>query len=508
MQEKCKQKAGGRCIACANQCIDCVYRCIPRKLMKAGIALWVVFKIVFMIGVIVICIQKGIFPTIEKLNYGNLQTFPGVTYQQMEADYWTRKESNSAKTLMSTDEIFNLNQRLLRTKATHMYDLENEKEQVDGVGISSSLIAGVQDSMTELSCLYQADGNLLTEEFIINLAIEARNPSAKIVQNVEYLICTTETDLRAYPTTSLLLEDPLEPDEDYNQLSSIRVGEPMVAISKSSSGRFYLVKTSNCMGWVEAEHVGVCRDKEQWLCAWKFNADEIILVTGTEIQLPYSNVTPQFSGKVLSMGASLQLVPQSEIPESVQGRSVSYNYVVYMPARMEDGTFTKKMALIPKNADISVGYLEMTLENIMNQVFKFLGNVYGWGGMLHSQDCSGLIRDVYKCFGLELPRNTTWQQEMPVEKKSMTELSRQEKKKVLEQLPSGSLLFMDGHVMLYLGKDRGDYFCISAAGTVMNAERTAWLHLKCISINSLTKTYRPDNTSWIDNLTSALIIWK
>ena len=55
----------------------------------------------------------------------------------------------------------------------------------------------------------------------------------------------------------------------------------------------------------------------------------------------------------------------------------------------------------------------MTENNILNVAFTCLGNAYGWGGMLGNMDCSMYTRYVYRCFGLEIPRNTTWQQKIP-----------------------------------------------------------------------------------------------
>ena len=48
--------------------------------------------------------------------------------------------------------------------------------------------------------------------------------------------------------------------------------------------------------------------------------------------------------------------------------------------------------------------------------------------MLDSVDCSNYIRDIYKCFGLSLARNTTWQSAMPVYKYDVASSTDEEKK--------------------------------------------------------------------------------
>lgn len=82
--------------------------------------------------------------------------------------------------------------------------------------------------------------------------------------------------------------------------------------------------------------------------------------------------------------------------------------------------------------DVSVGYLSLTNEEIIKQAFKCLGDRYGWGGMLESRDCSSYIREVYRCFGWILPRNTTGQLQMPVRKIELAGRRCSEKKQILK----------------------------------------------------------------------------
>ena len=48
----------------------------------------------------------------------------------------------------------------------------------------------------------------------------------------------------------------------------------------------------------------------------------------------------------------------------------------------------------------------MTRANILHQSFKFLGERYGWGNAYNARDCSGFVSEVYRSFGVQLPRNT------------------------------------------------------------------------------------------------------
>ncbi len=83
-----------------------------------------------------------------------------------------------------------------------------------------------------------------------------------------------------------------------------------------------------------------------------------------------------------------------------------------------------------------------------------LGQRYGWGGVYENRDCSALMRDVFAGFGVFLPRNSKDQgregrvvplEGMKTHEKERTILTRG--KSFL------TLLYMPGHVMLYLGQD-------------------------------------------------------
>lgn len=99
-----------------------------------------------------------------------------------------------------------------------------------------------------------------------------------------------------------------------------------------------------------------------------------------------------------------------------EDRSPFHNYVVYLPVRRADGSYEKQMALIPETAQVSVGYLPLTEENIAMVALNSLGDTYGWGGMMDVEDCSGMVRTVYSCFGVTISRNGNWQWNSNLEK--------------------------------------------------------------------------------------------
>ena len=137
--------------------------------------------------------------------------------------------------------------------------------------------------------------------------------------------------------------------------------------------------------------------------------------------------------------------------------------------------------------------------------FSALGNTYGWGGSLYSDDCSGYMRNVYKCFGFDLARNTTWQTAMPMANVDMQYMSKEEKIKFLEALPFGTILYFNGHEMMYLGARDGNYYVVSAVGSILLPGTTSTRQrIRSYIINTL-EIKRTNGNTWLEELTDAIV---
>ena len=149
----------------------------------------------------------------------------------------------------------------------------------------------------------------------------------------------------------------------------------------------------------------------------------------------------------------------------------------------------------------------MTSANILFLSFEYLGDTYGWGGMLDSVDCSALIRNVYKCFGLEMPRNTNWQKFVPGTAVDISELDEAGKAAVISTITPGTPLYMSGHTMIYLGTVDGRNYVISAMGSASDSAG----ELEVKSQNSVTVTpltvRRRNGTTWLENINTCVFPW-
>ena len=423
---------------------------------------------------------------------------PDVTAEMSETSYWTENDD----LLMTYKEIEELNALTISSKCTNMYDLKNQPETTDGIALNERIKnSSLADASYYLGWTYPGNEKLAEQADYDILIENTQNPNPLKEQPVKYAVAVRRTELRAFPSDIPIWDDPTDKECDYQYLTSIRVNEPLVITSVSSDGNYYLAKSISCSGWVAAADVALCADKDEWLSAWDFSPEKMLVVYGDKLYTEMSLTGAQTSNLLLTMGTVLEIADIENPNELIDNRAAYQNYAVWVPIRNEDGSYAKKLTLIPEHADVSAGYLPLTEKNIAKVAFGALGNTYGWGGALLSDDCSGYIRNVYKCFGMELARNTTWQSSMPMAKVNMTDMCREERLTVLDALPFGSILFFNGHEMLYLGKENGKYYVISATGNIFEPkEGLNRQRIRSTIINTLD-TRRANGVTWLDSLT-------
>ncbi|MDY5231666.1 MAG: S-layer homology domain-containing protein [Eubacteriales bacterium] len=427
-----------------------------------------------------------------------IRYLPDVTAEMSETSYWTENDD----LLMTYKEIEELNALTISSKGTNMYDLKNQPETTDGIALNERIKnSSLADASYYLGWTYPGNEKLAEQADYDILIENTQNPNPLQEQPVKYAVAVRRTELRAFPSDIPIWDDPTDKECDYQYLTSIRVNEPLVITSVSSDGNYYLAKSISCSGWVAAADVALCTDKDEWLSAWDFSPEKMLVVYGDKLYTEMSLTGAQTSNLLLTMGTVLELADIENPNELIDNRAAYQNYAVWVPIRNEDGSYAKKLTLIPEHADVSAGYLPLTEKNIAKVAFGALGNTYGWGGALLSDDCSGYIRNVYKCFGMELARNTTWQSSMPMAKVNMTDMCREERLTVLDALPFGSILFFNGHEMLYLGKENGKYYVISATGNILEPKEGLNRQRIRSTIINMLDTRRANGVTWLDSLT-------
>ena len=445
---------------------------------------------------------------------------PDVTDDMMDASYWSAKQKDPDTVLADRATIDALNQAGIDGEGTMLqplkeageYYFDQGRQQTLQDSAHTELFVGYPESGIDPMVGYAEDenGNILTaeeaEEILQNYPTDGSVPDIAS----QYGIVTTHTTMRAFPTDRMLGLTPGDKDDDNLYLSMLRVNEPVIVRAQSVDKKFLLC-ISSCMNpeWVPVEDVAICKNKDQWLEAWDIPAGQELVVTGYKVRTEQSRETPNTANRMLYMGTVLERVDLDSPEEALEivGTSSAFDrHVCYLPVRNENGAYSKELALIGTSAKVSEGYLPLTTANIAEVALRSLGQMYGWGGMLEANDCSGYVRDVYKCFGLELARNTTWQMNLPVRKYDLTGLDDAHKAAAIAQMPLGTVLFWGGHEMIYLGQENGKLYVISALGGIGDVYDVGGYsyQVKGVVINTLD-IVRGNGNSWLTTLTCANI---
>lgn len=420
---------------------------------------------------------------------------PNVTSEMCRAQFWLDKTWNAGKIILTPSEIEALNKRIIETDGTNMYELADLPATYNGTQKAQALAS------FESPAKHYLYGEPVPESYYQAMRDNILNADVSDVMELKYGVCVNRTVMKGYPYSDYLSDSASDPEWDDFVSAAINVNEPLALYMTTADGEFTLVQSRICSGWVSTADIAVCADKAQWAAATSFN--DRLVVTDEKIYLEDSS-DAALAQKMLSMGTVLEL--DNSYADKIASRLPWNNYVVKLPARNADGSFSQKYAMIPANRDVNVGYLPYSAENIITQAFKLLGNRYGWGGMLNSQDCSSFVHDVYSCVGLNIPRNTTWQAKMPVDVTDISDMTDDEKKSLLNRTPIGAILQFPGHEMLYLGENNGLYYTINDVSSLVYPDGTGGvIRPRGVIVNDLS-TQRANGTTWLNNLNRVIVV--
>lgn len=423
---------------------------------------------------------------------------PGVNANMLSADYWV-PEWEKNLLLMDDAKITALNTANYAFEPANLTELYYSADTFNGNELKSKL-AGFND----YNNLY-LNGIPVAASFYESVRNNIKGAQTTDVMQKGYGVIVNRTVMKDLPYSEMLSDDPLDPEWDNLVSSALFINDPVLCYFTTKDKKFTYVQSELCTGWIPTEDVAFVADKNSWYAVT--HPQVFLLVTGDQILTETSASNVNHSAVRLTMGTKLELV---NTPGVVDNRMSFYNYVVAIPERDSNGNYVKSTALIPVSRDVNVGYLPLTKANILNQAFKSLGNRYGWGGSLNSQDCSSYVREVYSCFGLVLPRNTTWQARMRCRLIDLSAMNEAEKENYFKmECPAGAIVQFKGHEMFYLGASGDDYYVLSDVSSlyVLASGTNMLIKPRSVIVNGLKNTYRKSGKSWYDNVDKVIIPW-
>jgi hypothetical protein len=254
-------------------------------------------------------------------------------------------------------------------------------------------------------------------------------------------VTVLHASLRVFPTHKPVFFDPSAPGRgfpfDQMQNSLVAAGTPLLITHVSRSGEWALVETDWAAGWVRWPEIALV--DPDFIRAYGaapligFRADRIAVA--------------EPDGRFLISGRVGMTLPLAGDPRPGTG------WTVGVPVRDHLGRARIRQGVVSR-ADAGRLPFAATRDNAVELLNALMGQPYGWGGLYENRDCSALIQDLLGVFGIPLPRNSRDQARVG-HWVALEGLGGPEKERLIRRqgVPLLTILYMPGHVMLYLGQD-------------------------------------------------------
>ena len=358
----------------------------------------------------------------------NTKTFAAgieITDEHATPEYWINRNPDGDKLLFTYKQIERMNAEMLE-KDDYAADLKNFPETLTLNNLTARIKKATDDVRLVGSPAAMANRNLDKLEFDVG---------------VMYAVTTERVNIRLLPYP------PTGERSDKMQGTALDPAEPVAVLWQSKDGKFSFVQARYYFGWVEKKSLAFT-DRATW--ETYIEPKNFLVVTTNK---KFVNV----DGKIIlfQMGAKIPL----------QSSEMQNNFWTARLPVIENDKLKEVPVKILNDGNVSTDYLQPTANNFIRQSFKFLGNVYGWGGLENSVDCSAFVQNVYRSMGIFIPRDADRQAGCMAIWAVFNNVTHAERVDIVRRAPVGSLLLIPTHVMMKLGNDgNGTPLVIHAIG--------------------------------------------
>ncbi|WQZ56225.1 SH3 domain-containing protein [Helicobacter pylori] len=275
------------------------------------------------------------------------------------------------------------------------------------------------------------------DELIKSMDI-AHYPSAKIKA-----VVVRDSDVRAVPTNKPYYLSPKGYPFDRYQNSLIFQGTPVLITHFNTDKTYAHIQSSFVYGWIKVSDLAYMHDK-----------DIELLTKIKNYVMPIKDKIPLYTdyGDFYTdarVGELFALIPQSQNASQNPQKKELKAYGFLKDAK----GYATLQSVILNEKDFFVFPKAFTSENMAYFIDTMLGQKYGWGGLLGNRDCSAFTRDSFANFGILLPRNSYAQSRYANNYVDLSSMKAKEKEDYIikNATPFGTLIYLKGHIMLYLG---------------------------------------------------------
>jgi hypothetical protein len=378
---------------------------------------------------------------------------PNVSPEMEKPEFWIKKVQNPGRLLLTSKEIQKMNEENLKREGLFLCSVKDLKEEWTREEILTLLNEDWEGFGRTEEIRYGGYGYPLEESFWNELKKNLNKESLKERNRMHFGLMVKRTDIRVFPTEELSMNTPADYEFDRFQHSSISPGS-LIGIYHISKDRLWAyVQTSFIRGWIHTTAFAIAKEKSEVVDYER--AKERLIITGSFVKV-FGDPSLHQIIFLAQMGTTFPIL---SLPS--EGGITDQCYVIQIPFREVDGGVSFRKGYIHRDEDVHQGFLPYTQENLVQQAFKMLHQPYGWGEMFGARDCSRFIMDTFATFGILMPRNSKLQARIGVGLGQVEGMTVKEKQRVLDRaIPLATTLRLPGHIMLYLGKDKGNYYAI------------------------------------------------
>ena len=424
----------------------------------------------------------------------------GVEEQHLDPEFWIRQQPNAGKVVLDTQAIAAQNTKLQQVDPS-LQRIEQLPATLDAALVRQWI---AKLSQRPDQALFDEQGHEIAAATLDGLVADLDLDRIPSMQAARYGLVVQRADLRTFPTRQRVFNAKGDTDIDRFQESALFPGTAVIVVHESRDRRWWFVVSQFYSAWIEKQHVATGTSQQVFDYTHK---SPYVVVTSSAARTVFTREQPQVSELQLDMGVRVPLLTNWPADQPVNGQHPYTAHVIELPMRGNDGSLSFTPALLPKTADVATDYLALNRKNLLHQSFKFLGERYGWGHSYNARDCSGFVSEVYRSFGVQLPRNTRDQGVSPALNRIALDASitHEERLAILHELQVGDLIYIPGHVMMVIGYDHGMPYVIHDTTGISyrnDAGAISRVALNSVSVTPLTPLLLGSGQPLIDRIYS------
>ncbi len=426
---------------------------------------------------------------------------PGTTPEMERPEFWTKKIENPTNLLLTPEKIQIMNEENLRRQDLGLCRMKDLKEDWTREEILFLLKEDWQDFGRSEEARYGKSGAPLGEFFWNKLKKNLGQELIQETSRMRFALIVNRTDIRIFPTDEPSMSAPNQYEFDLFQQSSISPGSPVGIYHFSRDKKWAYVQAGFIRGWIHVEDLAIAKEKVEIV---DYEEPRTRLVAIGNLVTVFRDPSLRQRAFTVQMGDSLPLLSGPG-----GGKEPRPLYTVQIPSREGTGSLSIRKGYIRAGEEVHQGFLPYTQENVARQAFKMLHHPYGWGDRLGGRDCSRFIMDLFRTFGVLMPRNSKEQARVGIDPGSLKGKPIQEKKRFLDRsTPLATTLRLPGHIMLYLGKDGGTHYAIHSISGVQTSGKSGPSLQKIgrVVVSDLSLGENGPNQSLLDRITEIRII--